>query len=504
MVIGIDLGTTYSAAAYIDSNGQAQMIPNSEGEYTTPSVVLFEDGMTIVGQRAKENLLLDSLNTVSLIKRQMGNKAFLFENEEGAEYKPEDISAMILKRLVTDSEAYIGEAVDAAVITVPAYFGDAERKATMDAARIAGLKVLALINEPTAAALGYGLSRGQDGSLIMVYDLGGGTFDVTLLKIEAQQFTVLSSYGDKSLGGANFDDELMKYAYAVIKDQTGVDMSDDMDFQQSLREKCEKAKKALSTSMSTFIPVSANGKKVKITITRTEFERMIAQHLLITEDSIDTVMMDAGITARKIDKVLLVGGSSRIPAVKELIRKKTGIEPSCELHPDHAVAIGAAYYAQNLNEAGVDGVVQGDKQDEVKIQDVSTHGLGVVARNQEGKMENYIILPRNTALPASNKQVFGTSVNNQRELIIELTEGDESDVRYVTKIGQAHMAIEPGPKGSPVGVGISLDVNGIIHVSVIDARRDIVLYESDIQRAANMSEEELREREKHMKNIEVE
>lgn len=504
MVIGIDLGTTYSAAAYIDSNGQAQMIPNSEGEYTTPSVVLFEDGMTIVGQRAKENLFLDPLNTVSLIKRQMGNKSYLFENEEGAEYKPEDISAMILKRLVADSESYLGETIDAAVITVPAYFGDAERKATLDAARIAGLKVLALINEPTAAALGYGLSRGQDGTRIMVYDLGGGTFDVTLLQIEEQQFTVLSSFGDKSLGGSNFDDELMKYAYGVIKEQTGIDMSDDIDFQQSLREKCEKAKKALSTSMSTFIPISVNGKKVKITITRADFEKMIEQYLLITEDSIDTVMTDAGITARKIDKVLLVGGSSRIPAVKELIRRKTGIEPSCELHPDHAVAIGAAYYAQKLNEEGIGNDEPSEVTKKVQIKDVSTHGLGVVAKNNDGKMENFIILPRNTVLPASNKQVFGTSVDNQCELIIELTEGDESDVRYVTKIGQAHMAIEPGPKGSPVGVGISLDKNGIIHVSVIDVRRDIVLYESDIQRVANMSEEELMEREKHMRDVEVE
>ena len=503
MKIGIDLGTTYSVAAYLDEQGIPHVIPNRDGEPTTPSVVLFEGGNVIVGQEAKDNSTMNPFNVVDFIKRQMGNPNYVFINEANETYTPEDISGIILKRIKSDCEAFFNDKIDAAVITVPAYFGDAERKATMDAGRLAGLKVLGVINEPTAAALAFGMSKNVENKLVMVYDLGGGTFDVTLVKIADGKFEVKATHGDKQLGGFNFDNELILFVQRIVKNETGFDIDDDPELMQEVRIKCEKAKRALSARMEYSFTVKAEGKGVKVQITRQQFEEMIRPIIEATEVSIDVVMEEAGISAKDIDKVLLVGGSTRIPAVREFVQNKLNIVPSTEINPDEAVAIGAAYYANDL-----------DAQDDVincnadsieynkRFVDVNSHGLGVAAKDANtGSMINSIIIQRNTKLPAQMEKIYATSVENQTLIRLSITEGDETDLRYVNQIGVTEVSISPRPAGSPIKIGFNLDENAIIHVYMIDLTDNRVLCESVVERNANLTDAELSEKEQRMSNI---
>lgn len=505
MIIGIDLGTTYSAAAYLDHNGLPRIIPNKEGEDTTPSVVSFEDGNIVVGSQAKENCVFSPFDVQFKIKQYMGNKSYKFITTSDTSYTAEEISAIILKRVIADSEAYLGEKVEGAVITVPAYFGDAERKATVDAGEIAGIKVLGLINEPTAAAIAFGMNRKQSGLTIMVYDLGGGTFDVTILRIEGNEFRVLATHGDKELGGSNFDNELINYSNQCIRSELGVEPTEDDELQQELRIKCEKVKKSLSSSLEASFMLSIAGKRLKITISKSEFEDMIASLIRSTENSMDIAMEDAGLTPREIDKVLLVGGSTRIPAIRTFIEEKMHIVPSSEVHPDQAVAIGAAYYANELRVSMNNDSASNDSTSipQTKLHDVNSHGLGIAAKNENNEMENCIILPRNTELPAKYQRVFSTSIDNQTQISLIITEGDDTDLKFVTKIGEALISIPPHPKGSPVCIEMAIDSDGLIHVYVIDMFDGVTVGEAQIDRSANMTDEDVQNKKNKMAQIDV-
>lgn len=516
MIIGIDLGTTYSAAAYLDQNGQPQMIPNREGENTTPSVVMFENGdenSVVVGSQAKECAGIDPYNVVQFIKRESGNQSWNYESDSGKVFKMEEISALILKRIVADCEAALGEKIEGAVITVPAYFGDAERTATENAAKIAGINVLGLINEPTAAALAFGMSRNNEGSTIMFYDLGGGTFDVTILRIEDGFFKVLATHGDKNLGGFNFDNAIMNYANQKIKDELKIDPIYDDELQQDLRLKSEQAKRALSAKNTASFVVGTQGKRLKIDLTREKFEELIYPLIANTEASIDIALEDAGLKPSEINKVILVGGSTRIPAVQKFVADKMKIAPSCEVHPDYAVAMGAAHYAAelqknpgaNLTDDHTEKPGQATSPEQPPmIQDVTSHGFGIVAWNPETRTdENAIIIKRNTTIPVKESQTFYTSVENQQQLHLVLTEGDETDLQYVTQIGETMINIVNClPRQYPITVEIAVDKNGVVHAYAYEGSdKQVYLGELEVKRKNSMSDEELNEKERQMMMI---
>lgn len=520
MLIGIDLGTTYSAAAYIDQNGQPQIIPNREGENTTPSVVMFEDGdenKVVVGSQAKECAKIDPYNVVEFIKRQTGQADWTFDCDSGKTFKMEEISALILKRIVSDCEEHLGEKIEGAVITVPAYFGDAERISTENAARIAGINLLGTINEPTAAALAFGMTGKDSGSTVMFYDLGGGTFDVTILLIENGTFKVLSTDGDKNLGGFDFDNEIINYANQIIKERfqaenVNADPAEDDELQQDLRGKSEQAKKALTVKTSTSIAVATHGKRIKIDITREKFEELTKHVLASTENSIDVALDLAGLKASDIDKVILVGGSTRMPMVKKFIEDKMHIVPSSEVHPDHAVAIGAAYYANELSKnpsmQKSESGSQTTKQEEAWIiQDVISHGFGIVALNENNEEENTIIIKRNTSIPAHEKQIFSLPTDNQQAIRLRLTEGDEKELKYVTQIGETLITMKNMlPRHYPISIEIAVDNNGIVHVYAYEGAEEhgfplVKLGEMEVKRTGNLTEEELAEKERQLSNI---
>lgn len=507
MVIGIDLGTTFSAAAYIDQDGRPQIIPNRDGKNTTPSVVLFDDGEILVGEQAKNNAVLDPTNVVQFVKRNMGMKDYEFVSDDDQHYSAEDISARILKRIVEDCEAFLGQKVDKAVITVPAYFSDPQRIATRDAGRIAGLEIIGIINEPTAAALAYGAGRDKS-ERIMIYDLGGGTFDVTIMEIEKDRVKVLATHGNKNLGGFNFDNALINYVAKEFMEKTEgkIDIDDDDEAMQVLRTRCEEAKIALSSAEKYRISISAKMcKPVKIEITREKFEELTRGLILETEDSVDTVLEESGLTAADLDKVILVGGSTRIPAVRAFVAKKLNMQPSCELHPDEAVALGAAVYANHLesgapietesakrgNPSGA-SAAQAMMEVDTKIQDVNSHGLGIVALAEGEQLKNFILIPRNTAIPAVGAQEFYTMVDNQVSYEMQVTEGDDEDLDYVEVIGTAEIQFRPHPAGSPVRVELGYSKDGIVVGSVYDLLDNVRVGDITIKRDANLTDEELR------------
>ena len=508
MIIGIDLGTTFSVGAWIDENGNPHVANSREGGNTTPSVVMFDDGEIIIGKQAKNNAELDPVNVVQFVKRFMGNKEYSFLTEDDKEYSAEEISAMILRRVKEDCETCIGETITDAVITVPAYFSDAQRQATMDAGRIAGLNVRAIINEPTAAALAYGSNNTGTQQRVMVYDLGGGTFDVTIIEIKPDRtIQVLATHGNKNLGGADFDNALISYVRAQFEAETGVDLEEDDEAMQVLRARCEQAKLALSGSERTSVAMSAQRKKAKIEITRAQFENLIRPLIEETETSIDIALDDSGLSPRDLDKVLLVGGSSRIPAVRAFVQNKLNITPSAELNPDEVVAIGAAYYGHSMVSPLPMPIPKGnDESTSVEpvpqqiIQDVHSHGLGVVANDEVGNPMNVIIIPRNQPIPTVSRQTFYTTCDNQEVIALKVTEGDDEDLSYVTVIGTAEIHLQPHPEGSPVTIELSYDTNGIITGKVFD---DIIHdYVGDIiiNRSANMSQQEVEESAQRMEN----
>jgi molecular chaperone DnaK len=514
--IGIDLGTTFSCMAYINENGQPEIIPNSEGDNITPSTVLFDDDSTIVGKEAKAQSLFEPQNFEQFVKRHMGERDYIFTTKNGEKYSPEAISAIILAKMKSDAENYLGDTVDGAVVTVPAYFNEAQRKATMDAGQIAGLNVIAIINEPTAAALSFGISKGADKEqTIMVYDLGGGTFDVTIMRFDHDSITVLGTAGDRKLGGYDFDAKIIG-AVMEAASEAGIDIEKDITARQDLQLKAEIAKKSLSAKDKTNIMLNVNGKPFKYTISRDDFVDLVEPLLYKTVSSMENACDEAGIEYDDLDKILLVGGSTRMPIVRDFIQEETGITPSSEIHPDEAVAIGAAYHVLDvLKMQQTKAKKNGEKSSEIlnidipepskkySFTDVTSHGIGIVITNQNGELENSVILPKNIQVPAEQTNYYSTLVPYQEKLSIQVTQGEEEDLRYVTVIGTADIDISPREQLVGVEVTISCDENSIIHVRVYDQDLQRDLGEMHIDRISNLSDEEVKQNIAQIRKLDI-
>lgn len=504
LVVGIDLGTTYSAIACINQHGRPEIIPNREGERITPSVLLFDGDSPIVGTIAKRSAVASPLNVCQFVKRQMGEKNWRFLAENDKEYAPEEISALILRRLREDAETFFGCEIKDAVITVPAYFNDAQRKATQDAGKIAGLNVLRIINEPTAAALAYGLDKVDD-QTIMIYDLGGGTFDVTIMRISAGEIDVIATGGDKNLGGFDWDNKTMEFLNNDFQKSAPTDLFEDLSSQQDLRDKAEIAKKTLSSRDNTKVFLSAEGNNVSVNFSREVFEEVSSDLLGRTKTLMEMTLEDAQMAWSEIDKILLVGGSTRMKSVPTLIGNVSNKKPSSELHPDEAVAIGAALLGGILQkQAGEGDLAHLDCLPNVRISDVNSHSLGVVAvDSRTGMPYNSIILPKDSKISTRASNIYGTVVDNQTEIEVEVTEGEEEDLEYVRVIGSGSMRIPAYPKGSPVEVSFQYDNNGIIHITVFDKTKNCALGELQIERQSNRSADEIEQMERQIASTEI-
>ena len=458
-IIGIDLGTTNSCVAVIEG-GEAVVIPNAEGARTTPSVVGFKkDGERLVGRTAKQQAVSNPDRTVSSIKREMGTNFKVTIDDKN--YTPQEISAMILQKLKSDAEAYLGDTVTEAVITVPAYFTDAQRQATKDAGKIAGLEVKRIINEPTAAALAYGIDKEND-QKIMVYDLGGGTFDVSIIEMGDGVQEVLATAGNNRLGGDDFDQKVVEWLVAEFKKAEGVDLSYDKMAMQRLREAAEKAKIELSGGMTSninlpYITADANGPKhLDLTLSRAEFNRLTESLVQATMTPVKQALSDSGLTASQIDKVLLVGGSTRIPAVQEAVKNFMGKEPFKGINPDECVAMGAALQG---------GVLGGDVKG-LLLLDVTPLSLGVETLG--GIMTK--VIERNPTIPTKKSQIFSTAADNQPSVEVHVLQGEREFARDNKTLGMFHLdGIAPAPRGIPqIEVTFDIDANGIVNVSAKD------------------------------------
>ncbi|WP_077075430.1 molecular chaperone DnaK [Aedoeadaptatus urinae] len=484
-IIGIDLGTTNSAVAVMEG-GQSTIIPNIEGNRTTPSIVAFtKDGERLVGETAKRQAITNPDRTVSSIKREMGSDHKV--TIDGKDYSPQEISAMILQKLKSDAESYLGETITEAVITVPAYFTDAQRQATKDAGRIAGLDVKRIVNEPTAAALAYGEDKDTDSSMVMIYDLGGGTFDVSILELSDGVFEVQSTRGNNRLGGDDFDAKVIDWIAESFKKENGVDLKADRMSLQRLKEAAEKAKKELSSTMSTninlpFITATAEGPlHLNMDLTRAKFDELTADLVKKTEGPVMEALKDANISASDIDKVLLVGGSTRIPAVQSLVKNLIGKDPQKDINPDECVALGAAIQA---------GVLSGDVKD-LLLLDVTPLSLGIETM---GSVTTRLI-ERNTTIPTKKSQIFTTAADNQTSVDIHVLQGERQMAQDNVTLGRFQLdGIAPARRGVPqIEVTFDIDANGIVNVSAKDLGTGKEQHIT-ITSSSNLTEDEIKEK----------
>ena len=486
--VGIDLGTTYSAIAIIGDGGTPEILTNRDGERITPSVVLFQDdGSVLVGTMAKRSAAIAPLDVVDFVKRQMGNPDWKFDASNGNQYSPEEVSALILKRLKEDAELYLGEgSVIDAVITVPAYFDDAKRRATKDAGRIAGLNVLRVLNEPTAAALAYGSEPGKNGT-ILVFDLGGGTFDVTVMRIKDDLFDVLGTDGLHELGGKDWDDRVMNWLNAEFQEQGGPDLTETFELEAELRERAESAKRTLSQSTSAKVIFGAGGVTKSLTLTREVFEDIVADLLNQARDMTVSLVEELGIGWDDIDHVLLVGGSTRMPMVAHMLEEISGKPPLRSGNPDEIVALGAAI------QAAFEAPEPENSRPSLVIKDVTSQGLGVLANDQDtNKMRNFILIPRNAKIPAKASDVFQTVADGQTEVRVTVTQGDDDDPEFIKRIGEQVIPIPPYPRGSPIRVEFAYDIDQTVSIGVYDLSADTSLGSFEVDNTANLAEEDIR------------
>lgn len=513
IAIGIDLGTTNSAVSVVRPTGVPEVLRNKEGDTVTPSVVLFQSfggaDEPLVGEQAKRQAAAFPEDIVQYVKRFIGDPTWRFDASSGTQYTAEEVSAIILKRLKEDAELALGEEVTDAVITVPAYFDDARRTATAHAGQIAGLNVLRVLNEPTAAALSYGVEADANGT-VLVYDLGGGTFDVTILKISGTEFEVLATDGDRNLGGFDFDNALMEYLNKRLMEQGAPDALEDPSLTAALREKAEFAKKALSTVSKTNVQFSAEGQHYRVPLTREEFEECTVSLLNRTQEVLEDVLSEAKLTWADIDKVLLVGGSTRMPAVRTLVERISGKTPELDINPDEAVALGAAVQATlsgdvevSTEQVGSKATVEGFLGGSVKISDVTSQALGIILYNADGSTFNHVVIPRNTKVPCTHEQNTRTLLDGQNALDIKVTQGEERDPELVTVVGTGELSLPAYPKGAPLKVIYAYDVDQTVRVEVIDLTANASLGSFNIERVANLRPEEVQEAQRKIGGMEV-
>ncbi len=498
-IIGIDLGTTMSAMAVVDEMGRPVMVPNHEGKTLTPSAVLIRGEERVVGDTAKRAAVARPQNVFQFIKRRLCDPGFVFIDENEQEHRPEELSALILKKLKQDAEQSLGTEVTEAVITVPAYFADLERNRTRQAGEIAGLKVLDIINEPTAAAIAYGLGKAEANKIILVYDLGGGTFDVTIIKVVGpEELQVLTSGGDRFLGGADFDADLSDYYVQQFERKHSVDLKKigDLKTDQDFRNKAELAKIDLSADTQVDVSLSAAGKVLDLTLKRTEFETLIKHRIENTRGLTEEALQAAKLDWPHIDKVLLVGGSTRIPMVREMIMQLTGQAPETGINPDEVVAMGAAVHAANRSGITVHDA-KGQKLKKVRVRNVTAHALGIIVRDDKMRDVNSRIIEKDAEIPVeSTKAGYTTVEDNQAAVRLEVIQGENEDPAECIKVGEAVLEGIPAmPKGKPkIDVTLGYNESGLVqlHAKELTSGREIraelkcpgLMSEADVQQSA--------------------